>query len=154
MNIGRYCNTRAREIADLYFESVHAIPESVYTKEQKLAWAPFPINYKNWAERLSTKKPFIAIINNKVAGFIELDEDGHIDCTYTHPEFQRLGVASALYQHLLSEAKNRCLNRLYVEASFIAKPFFEKRGFSIIKKNEIQRNGVVLVNFSMEKQLA
>lgn len=103
---------------------------------------------------MNTKKPFIAIIENRVAGFIELDADGHIDCTYTHPDFQGKGVASALYKHLLAEARRRNIKRLYVEASLIAKPFFEHRGFSVVKKNAIQRNGVFLVNFSMEKYLS
>ncbi|WP_231517059.1 GNAT family N-acetyltransferase [Marinobacterium lacunae] len=88
-----------------------------------------------------------------MAGFIELDTDGHIDCTYTHPDFQRMGVASTLYEYLLEEASTRKIKRLYVEASLIAKPFFERRGFSVVRKNEVQRNGVTLVNFSMEKHL-
>ena len=94
----------------------------------------------------------MAIIDGLVAGFIELDADGHIDCTYTHPNFQGMGVASALYEHLLTEARLNNIERLYVEASFIAKPFFKHRGFFVIKRNTFQRNGVTLVNFTMEKR--
>ncbi len=85
---------------------------------------------------------------------MELDADGHIDCTYTHPDFQGKGVASSLYDYLLMQAKQAGIKRLYVEASFIAKPFFEHRGFSVVKKNEVQRKGVSLVNFSMENPLS
>lgn len=153
MEIQIYAANRAREIADLFHQSVHAIDSSVYTPEQKEAWAPTPVDYALWSERLNTKKPFIAIRNSRVAGFIELDADGHIDCLYTHPDFQGMGVATTLYEHLLAEARLRSIKRLSVEASHIARSFFEHRGFSVVKKNEVQRNGVSLVNFAMEKYL-
>ncbi|MEZ5537052.1 MAG: GNAT family N-acetyltransferase [Thiolinea sp.] len=119
----------------------------------KAAWAPAPVDYGYWSERLSVKKPFVAIIDHRVAGFIELEADGYIDCTYTHPDFQGRGVVSGLYAYLLAEAQRRGLQRLYVEASLVAKPFFEHRGFSVISKNEVQRHGVSLVNFLMERYL-
>lgn len=154
MKIQTYCADNAREIADLFHQSVQAIDSSLYSPEQKEAWAPTPVNYERWAERLNAKKPFIAFIDGCVAGFIELDADGHIDCTYTHPDFQGRGGASRLYERLLDEARARNIKRLYVEASLVAKPFFEHRGFSVIKTNEVQRNGVTLINFSMELNLS
>ncbi|WP_024302126.1 GNAT family N-acetyltransferase [Pseudogulbenkiania sp. MAI-1] len=153
MKIELYTPDRAIEIADLFHRSVHAIDLSVYTPEQKEAWAPTPPDYEYWAQRLSQKRPLLAIKDNRVVGFIELDLDGHIDCMYTHPEFQGKGVASALYEHLQEQAKARKIDRLYVEASFVAKPFFENRGFSVVKQNEMQRKGVALINFTMEKHL-
>lgn len=151
MYIKTYSADKAGEVAELFYQSVHAIAPSLYTAEQKEAWAPTPVDYAAWSERLKAKQPLLAFIENRVAGFIELDDDGHIDCTYTHPDFQGRGVASALYERLLEDARARNIKRLYVEASLIAKPFFEHRGFSVIKKNEVQRNGVLLVNFSMER---
>jgi len=151
MEIQSYSSKRAVEIADLYHQSVHAIDPSLYTPEQKEAWAPTPPDYERWSERLNEKRPFMAIIDDRVVGFMELDADGHIDCAYTHPEFQGMGVASALYEHVLAEARSRNINRLYVEASFIAKPFFEHRGFSLVRENRVQRNGRTLVNFVLEK---
>jgi len=151
MEIQSYSTAWAAEITDLFHQSVHAIDPSAYTLEQKEAWAPTPPDYVAWSQRLNEKRPFVAIIDGHVAGFIELDSDGHIDCTYTHPHYQGMGVASALYAHLLAEARLNNIERLYVEASFIAKPFFEHRGFVVIKENALQRNGVTLVNFIMEK---
>jgi len=150
MEIKSYSSEWALEIADLFHQSVHAIDPAIYTPEQKEAWAPTPPDYAAWSKRLDDKRPFVAIIDGSVAGFIELDSDGHIDCAYTHPSFQGMGVASALYKHLVAEARIRNMVRLYVEASLIAKPFFEHRGFSVIKENTLQRNAVTLVNFIME----
>lgn len=91
MEIKSYSNQWAAEITDLFYQSVHAIDPSVYTPEQKEAWAPTPPDYAAWSKRLDEKRPLVAIINGQVAGFIELDTDGHIDCTYTHPNFQGMG---------------------------------------------------------------
>jgi len=150
MEIKSYSAEWAIEIADLFHQSVHAIDPLIYSPEQKEAWAVTPPDYAKWSLRLDEKRPFVAIVDGCVAGFIELDADGHIDCTYTHPDFQGMGVASALYEYLLTAARLRNIERLYVEASFIAKPFFEHRGFTTVKKNTVQRNNVVLINFIME----
>ena len=50
-------------------------------------------------------------------------------------------------------AKQAELKELTVEASKVAKPFFEKMGFVSIKKNKIKRSGVILVNYSMSLNL-
>lgn len=153
MKIHSYCSHWAPEIADLFHWAVHAISPSLYGPKQKEAWAPTPPNYEAWAERLAVKRPLVAIVDHRVAGFMEVDPDGHIDCAYTHPDFQGTGVASALYAQVLADAKARNLERLYVEASVVARPFFEHRGFTVIGKNDVERNGVNLVNFAMEKAL-
>ncbi|MBW4934964.1 GNAT family N-acetyltransferase [Marinobacter sp. F4206] len=153
MKIHPYLPHWAPEIADLFHWAVHAISPSVYGPKQKEAWAPTPPDYTYWSERLVETKPMVAIMDDRIAGFMELGEHGHIDCAYTHPDFQRRGVASALYAYVLAEAKARHLDRLYVEASLVARPFFEHRGFSVITQNEVERNGVTLVNFRMEKPL-
>ena len=88
IEIEPYAQDRANEIADLYHASVHVIEEDIYTKPEQEAWAPTPPNYEAWVNRLIIKKPFLAVANEKVLGFIELEDDGHIDCAYTHPQYQ------------------------------------------------------------------
>ncbi|AZZ98428.1 GNAT family N-acetyltransferase [Pseudoalteromonas sp. R3] len=153
MDIKRYQSSWAREIADLFHSAVHAIAKDDYTQAQKAVWAPTPPDYAFWSQRLANKRPWVALINERVAGFIELDDDGHIDCAYTHPEFQGQGIASALYRKLEAQAKEQGLPRLYVEASKPARRFFAARGFAMVKRNEIVRHGVTLINYTMEKSL-
>ncbi len=154
MDIQCYDPGRAIEIADLFHLAVHRIDSTIYDADQKEVWAPSPPDYDLWVKRLDSKQPFLAVADSRVIGFMELDPDGHIDCAYIHPDFQRQGVATALYQCLENEAKKRRVNRLYVEASIIAKPFFIKNGFNLVRQNDIQRKGVTLVNFTMEKWLS
>ncbi|MEP1383251.1 MAG: GNAT family N-acetyltransferase [Paraglaciecola sp.] len=149
MEIIEYSSSWAEEITNLFYNSVHAIDSSIYSNREKNAWAPKPIDYGKWKCRLDDKKPYLLIIRGEVAGFIELESDGHIDCTYVLPKYQNIGVATLLLQHVFSVAKELGLKNLYVEASFVSKPLFEKFGFIVKSKNEVIRNGVVLINYSM-----
>lgn len=151
INIQTYRAEYAGAVADLFTAAVHAIDTSIYDNKQKAVWAPTPPDYEYWARRLEHKRPWLAVINGRVAGFIELDADGYIDCTYVHPDFQHRGVATALYRRLETEALAQGMERLYVDASLVANPFFVHFGFKVIKENRVIRNGVSLANFTMEK---
>lgn len=153
MVIVEYSSNWASEIANIFYQSVHAIDNSIYTVEQKNVWAPLPIDYEKWTKRLELKRPFLLLMNNQVAGFIELESNGHIDCLYVSPKFQRRGVASKLLHHVITLAKNSSINYLYVEASVVSKPLFEKFGFVIEKENKVVRKNIVLINFSMRLTL-
>lgn len=153
ITIAPYTDENATEITDLHHASVHAIDPTIYSLEQQEAWAHSPPNYPYWVKRLALKKPFMAMVEEKIVGFIELEENGHIDCAYTHPKYQKRGVMRKLYKHIKSIANKKKMQRLYVEASIVAKPFFEKRGFKTLQRNEIKKNGRMIVNYSMEKVL-
>ncbi|WP_029912647.1 GNAT family N-acetyltransferase [Pelobacter seleniigenes] len=148
-----YSTDRAAEIADLFHSAVHAINPALYSPAEQEAWAPTPVDYAFWEARLAMKKPLVAIHDQCVAGFIELEHSGHIDCFYVHPDFQRQGVGGLLYKALEQQAQQRAIKLLFVEASLLVKDFFLQRGFQVISQNRLERNGEVLINFSMEKRL-
>jgi putative acetyltransferase len=92
-------------------------------------------------------------LEGKMSGFASMEADGHLDLMYVQPEHFRQGVASALYQYLEIEAGAQGLPRLFTEASLTAKPFFEKQGFEVTEKQTVERQGILLDNFRMEKYL-
>jgi len=49
----------------------------------------------------------------------------------------------------LKQADARGIQDLYVEASAIARPFFEREDFRLEKTNRLERGGQILTNFSM-----
>jgi putative acetyltransferase len=153
VEIKTYTGDMARQVTDVFYESVHGIDSSIYNDAQKNAWAELPRQYDSWVMRLMFKLPYVAMIGEEMVGFIELDPDGHIDCMYTLPDYQRQGVGSVMYEHLLEEAKKKRMKRLYVEASFVARPFFEGKGFHFVEENKVEREGEVITNFTMELHL-
>ena len=146
----------AEPLAHLFYQAVHAIPESLYSTEQKQAWAPAldAHSVEQWQQRIDATRPFIAQYQDQVAGFIELDTNGHIDCLYVAPRFQGLGIGGQLYQQAVNEARGFGLTTLRVEASHAAKPFFLKRGFKIEQENTVRVRGVDMVNWQMVRTLS
>lgn len=140
-----------RTIADLFKRSIHEIACTHYTQEQIHAWAPVPIDYEHWRYRCAFKRPFVYLVQEAVAGFIELDHDGHIDCHYVHPDFTRRGIATSLLHHVVDIALKMSLPRLYVEASHLIKPLYLKNGFQCVRANQVVRRGVTLENWIMER---
>jgi putative acetyltransferase len=137
-------------IARIFSSAVHEIGSEVYSEEQCLAWASREVDYAHWRTRCEMKRPFVAVKNDQIAGFLELDPDGHIDCAYINPKFRRTGIMSALVRHAIGVSFSFGLERMYVDASICALPMFEKLGFTLIRENIAVRNGVELVNYKME----
>jgi putative acetyltransferase len=153
MTVRDYHPADAAALIEIFCAAVHAIDDSVYTPEQKNAWAPLPADVKFWQQRLAAKRPFVAVVDSKVAGFLELEADGHIDCAYVHPAYQGQGIGTALLKHAIAIADERRLGHLYTEASKAARDFFSKHGFSITAENEVHRAGQGLTNYAMQRKL-
>jgi len=137
-------------IAEIFTRAVHEIASEAYSEEQCLAWSDREPNPDHWRRRCELKRPFVAITDSRISGFLELDPDGHIDCAYIHPDFKRRGIMTGLVQHAIDTCFAFHRHRLYVEASTCARQLFEKRGFQLIRENMVNIRGVELLNYHME----
>lgn len=148
-----YQQCDARAITDLFHETVHTINRRDYSEAQVQAWAPLPIDYAAWEARLQRTRPLVAEVAGEIAGFAELQPDGHIDCFYVHKSYQGMGVGGALLAAIERRACCACLPQLSVHASLTAVAFFRRRGFIAIRQNVVVRRGEQLVNVVMAKSL-
>lgn len=139
-------------VAEIFTAAVHEIASQVYSPVQCLAWSAREVNYEHWRKRCELKRPFLGIVEGEIAGFLELDPDGHIDCAYVNPKFQRRGVVSALVDHAVTTCFGLNIARVYVEASICARPMFEKCGFETISEFFVCVRDVRLLNYRMEKR--
>ena len=89
-----------------------------------------------------------------LAGFISYDDDGYIDLMFTAPHRTRAGVASALYLEVESRLSAMGVCELFTKASLVARPFFERQGFTIEAEESMERRGVVLRGYRMRKRIA
>ncbi|MBA4020595.1 MAG: histone acetyltransferase [Pirellula sp.] len=137
-------------IAEIFTRAVHEIACEAYTPEQCRAWSDRAPNHEHWRRRCELKRPFVAVADSQMAGFLELDPDGHIDCAYIHPDFQRRGIMTKLVMHAVETCFACNVPRVYVEASYCARPLFEKAGFMLVSENIVTIKGVELTNFRME----
>ncbi|NJO27220.1 MAG: GNAT family N-acetyltransferase [Richelia sp. SL_2_1] len=143
----------AEQIARLFHQTVREINISHYSLLQVKAWAPDDIYFRDWINVCSQKFTYVADDNGTIAGFGELEADGHIDCFYCHKDYQRMGVGRKIYRAIEAKADELEIYRLYTEASITAKPFFQRMGFSIIKKQQVECRGENFINYAMEKYL-
>ena len=151
MHIRTYQSGEEEELWQLYYNTTHIINWKIYTKEQVERWAPHTKNMEEWRERISKKKPFVAVENNKIVGFAELENDGHIDYFYVHHEWQGKGIGKVLYNTIEKEAKNRKIPYLYAEVSLSAKSFFLNQEFEILEEKNNIICGAPAKNFIMKK---
>lgn len=141
----------ANQIAQLFHDTIRSVNRKDYSESQIKAWAPDDIHFRDWEEQCSSKYTLVVETDNTIAGFAQLEENGHIDCFYCHKDFQSQGVGQLLFDGIEKEAQKCNHSRLFVEASITAKPFFEKMGFLLIKQQTVIVRGVQLTNFQMEK---
>lgn len=141
------------QIAQLFHDTVREINIRDYSSSQVGAWAPDDINFRDWARVCSERFTYVAEDEGVIAGFGELEFNGHIDCFYCHKNYQRMGVGSKIYAAIEAKAYELAINRLYVEASITAKRFFLNKGFYIITEQQVERRGETLINYAMEKFL-
>ena len=147
---------RPRDLSDLmvlFRDSVHRIARRDYTGAQLAAWAPADLDRGAWARRIEANYALVAEEKGVPVGFAELTEGGHLDMLFVAPDRQRRGVARALLRAIEAQAAHREKRGLTTDASRTAKPFFLKAGFRLVEAQEVQRRGVAIQNFRMEKEI-
>lgn len=137
---------------DTFRRAVHELAAADYTPEELAAWAPPEADIDAWRNRMAQGQGWVFEIDGRLGGFITSDAPGHIDLLYVHPDYKRMGIASALFELLAADAGARGIGTLRTEASRTAKPFFEQAGFSMLRAERVERGGVALERFVMERR--
>ncbi|MEZ8140573.1 GNAT family N-acetyltransferase [Enterovibrio norvegicus FF-33] len=136
----------------LFYKTIRQINIRDYTPEQVAVWAPDECNEAAWCDRMQRIQPFVAIINDKIAGYAGLRSDGYIDHFFVDADFQSKSVGKTLMKTLFREGKkNSELSRYFSHVSITAKPFYERMGFHVVKVQQIEKQGQVFTNYVMEK---
>lgn len=148
MIIRKYKSSDCEYLAELFFQTVHAVNSKDYTIEQLNAWASGNINIGEWDKSFLEHYTVIALDDGIIVGFGDIDNTGYLDRLYVHKDYQGQGVASAICDALEKAAET---NKIITHASITAKSFFEKRGYTVIKEQQVIRNGIPLTNFVMGK---
>jgi putative acetyltransferase len=141
-------------VRELFFETIHAINQKDYSPKQVEVWASAAENLNEWSRRIEDQYFIGATIKSKIVGFASLDYEGYLDFMFVHKDFQKSGIASALLDELLRKGSELKLGEIYTEASITARPFFEKKGFQLIKENSKVFKGEEFINYKMKRILA
>lgn len=148
MQLRAYLPVDCAELAGLFYQTVHCVNVRDYTQEQLDAWATGKVDLQAWNRSFLAHKTIVALENDRIVGFGDIDDTGYLDRLYVHKDHQGKGIASAICDMLEGFADGM---RLTVHASITAKPFFERRGYRVVCAQTVVRNGVSLTNYVMEK---
>ena len=137
-------------LAALFYDTVHTVNARDYSPEQLDAWAAGTVDLDAWNWSFLEHHTLVAQSDGIIVGFGDMAENGYLDRLYVHKDFQRQGIASALCDALEGSVSGAVIT---TQASITARPFFEKRGYLVRKEQRVERNGVFLTNYVMEKRL-
>lgn len=150
MVIRKYETKDISEILRLFYDTVHNINKADYNEEQLDVWADGRPDHDQWDRSFHEHYSIIAEESDEIVGFGDVDREGFIDRLFVHMNHQGEGIASAICEEL---EKNVTSDKITVQASVTARPFFEKRGYTVLRQIEVDRKGITLDAFIMAKQL-
>lgn len=148
MLIREYQTSDCKEITELFYNTVHTVNANDYTKEQLSVWATGQVDLEKWNESLQEHFSVVVVDDEIIVGFGDIDNTGYLDRLFVHTDYQGKGIATAICNQLEQAVKED----ITTHASITAKPFFEKRGYKIVKEQQVERQGIFLTNYVMIKE--
>lgn len=148
MIIRKYKTEDCGELAKLFYDTVHCVNAKDYTTRQLDVWATGKVDLEKWDDSFLKHYTVVAEEDGAIIGFGDMDEIGYLDRLYVHKDYQGVGVATAICNELETAVS---ASKYTTHASITARPFFEKRGYRVVKEQQVQRQGVLLTNYVMEK---
>lgn len=136
-------------LARLFYDTVHTVSARDYTPEQLDAWADGNVDLASWDTSFLAHHSLVAEENGEILGFADMDGAGYLDRLYVHKDYQGQGVATALCDALEASCP---AEHFTTHASLTARPFFEGRGYRVLRRQTVVRRGVSLDNYVMEKR--
>lgn len=144
--IRKYESADLKTVSELFYDTVHTVNAKDYSPEQLYAWAKDRDSLIKRQNDFQEQTSFIAQIGEKTVGFASIDKSGCLDMLYVHKDFQRQKIAAAL-----CDEAEKPFAAITTFSSITAKPFFEKRGYTVIREQEVERFGIKLKNYKMRK---
>lgn len=145
MFIREYQSSDCEEIIKLFYNTVHTVNAKDYTKEQLDAWATGRVDLNKWDQSLREHYSLVAVENEMIVGFGDIDKLGYLDRLFVHEDYQGKGIGTMICNRLEQVVSGSVITH----ASITAKTFFEKRGYRVVKEQQVERKGVFLTNFEM-----
>ena len=153
LSIRPYQSSDAAALSALYGASVRALGVRDYSPAQIQAWASQAPSADELDRRMADGRSRLVAVMGEVAGFIDVETDGHIDLLYVAAASAGQGVGRLLIETAEALAPLSGATRLYAEASETARPVFDKLGFSVIARRDFEVAGVPIHNWAVEKTL-
>ncbi len=138
----------------LFRETVLHVNARDYTREEVEDWVSCGESAEHMKELLA-RNDYVAALNeqDEIIGFSSMNTEGYLHSLFVHKDYQRVGVGSLLLSAVEKKAREYGVSEITSEVSLTARPFFEKRGYEVVKVQKRRANRLELTNFVMRKRL-
>lgn len=143
----------ALPLAALFRSAILTLAASHYDAAQRAAWAAVADDPDEFDARLARGVTLVAVAGSEYAAFGQLFPSDHVEMLYVAPAWARRGLASALIARLEALAREARAITLDTDASALARPVFERAGFSLVAQESVRRGSVSLPRFHLCKPL-
>lgn len=148
-----YMPNDLEDVLQLFYETVHFVCANDYSQEQLDAWAPQNPDVYRWEASLNKNHTLVVEKDGKIIGFGNVGETGYLDRLFVNHEYLHQGIASLILEQLEKYARAKGIGFMNTAASITAKPFFEVKGYVELSEQTVERRGVRLRRYLMEKKL-
>ena len=151
MNLIRISKKDQLKLKKLYFESIISIDESIYSKEQKRAWASQAWENINFDISISDGKGWLIKKNQEILAFATRYPNNRIALLYCRGDSQRRGYGTILLNKLEEESQKEGLPSLSTEASLLSYKLFLRNNWEVISKEKIIIKTIIFERYKMIK---
>ncbi|MGP4844387.1 GNAT family N-acetyltransferase [Marinobacter sp. 1Y8] len=123
-----------------------------YSAREIEIWQTWAHNISTVASTLKEGETLVAYYNGVIAGFAQRSPSNLINMLYTHPDYARQGIATALLRILIDHANNEGVPELSANASRVSRAAFEQHGFFCNGEEWIERREVRIQRFLMVRR--
>ena len=149
-----YLSSDAPILAAIYAAAIDELTAEDYTDEQRYAWIALAEDEQTFGQKLAETLTLVALVEGEPVGFVSLRDNQLIEHLYVSPNIIREGVATALCDALEKLATARGAQKLTVDSSDTAEPFFKERGYVLQSRNTRIVDEQWLAYMTMIKELA
>ena len=141
------------EITTLFKETIKHINSQHYSADQIVHWMSSADDLPKWKKRIQEFYFLLAEYDEKIVGFAYLNNGNYFDGLFVHHQTQGMGIASLLSDAIETKIKADGFKSVHSDVSITAKPFFEKRGYTIEYLQEKPYRGMIFANYIVSKNL-
>lgn len=144
----------AAALAKLFTGTVTTVNTADYTPEEAADWASCGSGEDRWRVLVGSMYFIVATASDgRMAGFAGLHGNGYLDYLFVDKDMQGQGAGSFLLDNIERYAAASGISRIFSEVSITAKPFFQSRGYTVVKCQKRKARRLYLTNYVMEKTL-
>ena len=145
----------AEQLLTIARTAILSIGPRAYSCDQIAVWAARHDNAPRYCLRASRGDIILVAVDARShpCGYALLERNGHLDHLYIAPDHTRSGLADRLLAEAELQARRLVCQRLFTEASDLARPAFERAGYSVTHRRDFAIDGVAIHNWAMEKAL-